>query len=626
MPFSRCQTLTIYDTTIHRLFIFRTNQPRMASRAAGTRSVNPTRSVRNPGVRRSAPAIRIIAPCTMVTDGDWPVDSSYRNLAHVSLPCLETSADPRNAVATTMATVGHSPIALPTRMKSAISIAGTTRNRKNSHVRIRMAARVGQPPAGRSPFTVVAGRCSDVGCRLYACGMEMRDLPSVDALAGTLTEGSVQQGLHAPTVPMPLVLHVARTVIDEARELILAGAEPPDLVWSGRQRLASMKASMPRAVVNATGVLLHTNLGRAPVPRHAAQHAADIAASASNVELDIRTGLRSRRRAYLGHLLPVVTGAEAGFAVNNNAGALLLALASVAGRGGRVAVSRGELIEIGGSFRLPSLMEASGATLVEVGTTNRTRRADYEAVAGDVDAILKVHPSNYRIDGFAEEASYEELAALAAQHAVPFIADIGSGLMDATAPWLGDADRSWLRSEPGVIQTVAAGTDLVLFSGDKLMGGPQAGIIVGKKEAVERAARHPIARAVRLDGQSIASLASVVEMYADARVLDIPFWSMASTSVEDLKARAAAIVAEVGDGVRIVDSASVPGAGSVPGESIPSIALRLDGDADQLWTELAAGTPAVISVRRDGAVHLDLRSVDASHDSDIVAAIAAVIG
>lgn len=454
----------------------------------------------------------------------------------------------------------------------------------------------------------------------------MRDLPSVDALAATLAEGSEQEGVHAPMVPMPVVLQVARTVIDEAREAMLAGDKPPDLTWSGRQRLAAIRASIPTPVINATGVLLHTNLGRAPLPRHAAEQAAGIAASASNVELDIRTGRRSRRRAYLGHLLPAVSGAEAGFAVNNNAGALLLALASVAGRGGRVAVSRGELIEIGGSFRLPSLMEASGAALVEVGTTNRTRRADYEAVAGSVDAILKVHPSNYRIDGFAEEASYEELASLAAEHSIPFIADIGSGLLDATAPWLGDADRSWLRSEPGVIQTVAAGTDLVLFSGDKLIGGPQAGIIVGRKEAVERATRHPIARAVRLDGQAIAGLTAVLEMYADARVLDIPFWQMASTSVDDLTRRAASIAAQVGKGVSIVDSASVPGAGSVPGESIPSIALRLDGDADRLWALLAAGTPPVISVRREGAVHLDLRSIDASHDSDIVRAIVAVIG
>jgi L-seryl-tRNA(Ser) seleniumtransferase len=451
--------------------------------------------------------------------------------------------------------------------------------------------------------------------------MEMRELPSVDALATEAIKAAGESAL-----PNAVVLQIARSVIDEARAALLEGDEPDDLVWTATQRIAAVQSAVPTPVVNATGVLLHTNLGRAPMPAQAAKAAADIAVGASNVELDLRTGRRSRRRRYVSQLLPVITGAEAGIAVNNNAGALLLALASVAGSGGRVAVSRGELIEIGGSFRLPSLMEASGATLVEVGTTNRTRLSDFEAVADGVDAILKVHPSNYRIDGFAEEASYDDLADLAKNHDIPFIADVGSGLIDATAPWLGDADRSWLRLEPGVIQTIQAGADLVLFSGDKLLGGPQAGVLVGTKTAVERAAHHPIARAVRLDGQTIASLCTVLEMYADANVLDIPFWNMASTPLQTLIERAESIVDAFGPTVTVVKSEAVPGAGSVPGETIPSIALRLDGNPDAVWQALASNTPPVIAVRRDDAVYLDLRSVDPAQDEAVVRAISAVIG
>ena len=263
--------------------------------------------------------------------------------------------------------------------------------------------------------------------------MEMRELPSVDALALDLKAGT--------DLPDALVLGVVRRSIDEARAAIQASTDPGDLREHVRQQFADISASRPTIVINATGVLLHTNLGRAPVTGSSASVSAEIASSASNVELDIRTGRRSKRHDYLSALLPVVTTAEAGFAVNNNAGALLLALASVAGSGGRIAVSRGELIEIGGSFRLPSLMKASGAELVEVGTTNRTRLSDFEAVADDVDGILKVHPSNYRIDGFHEDASYEDLSKLATARGIPFIADIGSGLMDESAPWLGEADQ-----------------------------------------------------------------------------------------------------------------------------------------------------------------------------------------
>jgi L-seryl-tRNA(Ser) seleniumtransferase len=443
--------------------------------------------------------------------------------------------------------------------------------------------------------------------------MELRDLPSVDGLAVALARDF--------ELPADLVTAVVKSSVDAARDAILAEGDATDPETAARLRLSDIEAARPRAVINATGVLLHTNLGRAQTPTSISTASAEISRSASNVEIDIRTGRRSKRHDYLGALLPAVTGAEAGFAVNNNAGALLLALASIAGPGGRIAVSRGELIEIGGSFRLPDLMKASGAELVEVGTTNRTRASDYEQIADSVDGILKVHPSNYRIDGFNEEASYGELADVAHSAGIPLIADIGSGLVDETAPWLGSADRAWLRTEPGVRQTVACGADLVLFSGDKLLGGPQAGIIVGSSKAVREAKSHPIARAVRLDGSSIAALAETFELYADQRVLEIPFWRMASATLEEIEKRAVAVVDAAGGSGTITDGESIPGAGSVPGETIPTKLIRFDGSADALWASLAAAPTPVIATRRDGAVFVDLRSVRPDDDAKVAKAI-----
>ena len=430
--------------------------------------------------------------------------------------------------------------------------------------------------------------------------MQLSDLPSIDILVAELSQEY--------DLPPPLITNAARQAVETSRVEIRAGRDvDPSSVASAL--LADFAATRPRRVINATGVLLHTNLGRAPVAVRTADTAGRILCGASNVEIDVRTGRRSKRHDYLDALLPLVTEAEAGFAVNNNAGALLLALASVAGSGGRVAVSRGELIEIGGSFRLPDLMAASGATLVEVGTTNRTRLADYAAVAGTVEAILKVHPSNYRIDGFAEEASYGELAELSAQSGVPFIADVGSGLIDEQAPWLAGCDRSWLVGEPGVIQTIRSGADLVLFSGDKLLGGPQGGLIVGTAEAVARARKHPIARAVRLDGSSIAAIADTIELYASQDVLQIPFWSMVCATLDEIESRSQIVIEGIDAALCIVDGASVPGAGSTPGATIPTRLIRLDGDADRTWSNLAQAPTPVITSRRDGSVFIDLRSV-----------------
>ncbi len=444
----------------------------------------------------------------------------------------------------------------------------------------------------------------------------LSDLPAITTLATTVG-GQFD-------LPAAVLTHACQTAVEEARIAIRAGGDADPEVIASRL-LGDISAARPRPVINATGVLLHTNLGRAPLHHEVSQRSATIHSSASNVEVDIRTGRRSKRHDYLGVLLPLVTGAEAGFAVNNNAGALLLALASVAGSGGSVAVSRGELIEIGGSFRLPDLMAASGAHLVEVGTTNRTRAADYAAVAGRVDAILKVHPSNYRIDGFQQEATYEELATIAASAGIPLIADVGSGLIDETAPWLGDGDRSWLTDEPGVIQTVAAGADLVLFSGDKLLGGPQCGVIVGSDTAVKAAMKHPIARAVRLDGGSIAAVADTFEMYADQRVLDIPFWRMAAADTEAIEDRCNRVISGLDGDVAVVTVDSVPGAGSVPGTTIPSRAIEIRGDADTVWAALAAAPVPIIATRRRGSVFIDLRSVLPQDDAAIREAVAGLL-
>jgi L-seryl-tRNA(Ser) seleniumtransferase len=441
--------------------------------------------------------------------------------------------------------------------------------------------------------------------------MDLRDLPSVDALAEEFADGSL--------LPRAVIIQVCQSAVGNAREAIGNGEET-DPASTASQMLDDIEATRPRTVINATGVLLHTNLGRAPLHTDIAAMTGIAAASAGNIEMDVRTGRRSSRSAYLRTLLPVVTGAADGFAVNNNAGALLLALASVPGQGRRVAVSRGELIEIGGSFRLPDLMAASGATLVEVGTTNRTRLSDYEAVADSVDAILKVHPSNYRVEGFQEEASYSELSDLAHASSIPFIADVGSGLIDDTAPWLATRDRAWLAGEPGVRQTVAVGADLVLFSGDKLFGGPQAGVLVGPTQAVQMAAKHPIARALRLDGSAIAGVCAALEMYADQRVLDIPFWSMASLSSRDIELRALEVLAGT-NGATIVDGQSLPGAGSVPGSTIPTRLIKLPGPAETTFGKLARHDPPIITSRREASAVIDLRSVLPADDGCVADAV-----
>jgi L-seryl-tRNA(Ser) seleniumtransferase len=441
--------------------------------------------------------------------------------------------------------------------------------------------------------------------------MEPRDLPSIAALAG---ETSAATG-----VPEQLATMVARRVVTLSRERLEKGAalDPAAEAITAAQQIASGR---PIRVVNATGVLLHTNLGRAPLHETAARRAAEVAAAYGNVELDLATGARGKRAGYARELLLALTGAEDAYVVNNNAGALLLALAAVAAPGTAV-VSRGEEIEIGGSFRLPELMAASGARLVEVGTTNRTRLTDYTA-AMPAAAILKVHPSNYRLDGFVESVGYQELGIAARDAGVPLVADIGSGLLDTRVPWLAGPPPAWLSGEPGVRQTLEAGADVVLFSGDKLLGGPQAGIAVGRADLIGALRAHPVARAVRIDGPTHAALTATLELYASNRGSEVPLWAMVGLSYEELEDRHRALLDRSRRRGEVIAGESVPGAGSVPGATIPSPNLKLSAPADRLWAGLLAARPPILARRREGSVIIDLRTVAPADDDHIAATLA----
>jgi L-seryl-tRNA(Ser) seleniumtransferase len=436
--------------------------------------------------------------------------------------------------------------------------------------------------------------------------VDPRDLPSVDALAGDLA-GEFD-------VPRSLIITIARQAIDEARSAVRSGS-PADPTAIAAGRLRMLVSSRLRSVVNATGVLLHTNLGRAPtigadVPR------------VSNLEFDLEGGTRGKRSTYLNELISSTVGSEAALVVNNNAGALLLALAALAGRDGRVAVSRGELIEIGGSFRLPDLMTASGVQLVEVGTTNRTRAIDFTNVQGTVEAVLKVHPSNYRVEGFTEEVPFAEMSTIAHKVGAPFIADVGSGLVDANVPWITGGPPPWLAGEPGVRQTLEQGADVVLFSGDKLLGGPQAGIAVGSRAAIDRMTTHPIARALRINSPTIATLATTFEAYASGAAAALPFWMMAMAPLDAIQSRTEEVLGKSGIAGEIVSGESLPGAGSVPGLTIPTPVLRLQGREELVWRTLANHEPPVVAARRNGAAQVNLRSVHPDEDVIVAAALA----
>lgn len=402
--------------------------------------------------------------------------------------------------------------------------------------------------------------------------------PSVDALARSLASTGL---------PHPVL-------VDVAREAIASG--DPDGATE-RAHAAARRMLVP--VVNATGVLIHTNLGRTPI-------AFTAQAAYSNLELDLDTGQRGSRHDRVGSLLARACTAEAAIVVNNGAAAVLLVLAALAD-GERVAVSRGELIEIGGGFRIPDVLASSGAQLVEVGTTNRTCLADY-AKAGAAIA-LKVHPSNYRLSGFTQSVSTRDLATLAA----PVIVDIGSGLLDAATPWLPGGPPSWLEGEPAAKQTLADGAALVTFSADKLLGGPQAGVIAGRADLVARCTAHPLARALRPGGLVLGALQATVLAYLRRDGAAIPFWRMAMQPVDVLRSRATAL--GVGE---VVDTTAVTGGGTLPGVELPSAGVTVDGD--RLASLRDCAPPIIARVEHDRTI-CDLRTVDPADDAHLAASL-----
>jgi len=430
----------------------------------------------------------------------------------------------------------------------------------------------------------------------------------------------------------------ARFVLGEERDR-LAGDDSPAtptelgvLADTVVARLDSWAAAPAVAAINASGVIVHTNLGRAPWPADAIA-AAVAAAGPLLLEIDRATGRRGPRFRVAEEHLIALTGAGDALVTNNNAGALALAV-GLAGRGRGVAVSRGELVEIGGGVRIPEIVRRAGAKLVELGTTNRTRAADFAAVLGDgtANVVLRVHPSNFRQDGFVETPDPRAVAELAHRHGAIVIDDLGSGALLPT-------ERFGLAHEPTPAERLADGADIVTFSGDKLVGGPQAGLAAGGADLVARMRRDPLARALRPDKVTLAAVAATLGLYRAGVALErVPVWRMIATPVEALRSRAVAIVADLdetaggsaglGASVSLIDVRSTVGGGSLPGETLPSVALAIDGAAggpDRLLAALRSGTPAVVARIEDGRAVLDLRTVDPTTDAVLAAAIRAAI-
>jgi L-seryl-tRNA(Ser) seleniumtransferase len=424
--------------------------------------------------------------------------------------------------------------------------------------------------------------------------VKLRDLPSVDELARGVDD--------------PLAVEAARDVLARAREEIRAGADPGDLEARVRESLLTVRAPSLRRVLNATGVIVHTNLGRAPLAAEALAQVVETARGYSNLELDLRDGVRGSRQDHVAPILRRLTGAEAAIVVNNNAAALLLALAALA-EDREVIVSRGELIEIGDGFRIPDVLARSGARLVEVGTTNRTHARDYEeAVGPQTSLLLRVHQSNFRVVGFTELPQLADLAAVARRHGVPLVDDLGSGV-------LADNGLSQGEPEPSARESLAAGADLVCFSGDKLLGGPQAGIVVGRAELVEKLRRHPLHRAVRADKLTLAALEGTLRVYLDAPER-IPVLRMLGEDVVAVRARAERLAALAGGSVE--ETVGRVGGGALPLAELPSFACAVE---ESLAGPLRAGEPPVVGIVRDGRLLLDCRTLADGEVDEVAAAV-----
>jgi len=441
-----------------------------------------------------------------------------------------------------------------------------------------------------------------------------RDLPSVSSLLET-------QG-----VRLLLEQHPRRVVVDAVRESLEAARNATDVARTEQQWIDAIGAAVRdssrpslRRVINATGVVIHTNLGRAPLAASAIRAIEQAAEGFTNLEYDTATGQRGSRYTHCVGLLRQLTGAEDALVVNNCAAAMVLALNAIAQKK-EVLVSRGELVEIGGSFRIPDIMARSSAKLVEVGTTNRTHDDDYRrAITPRTAAIVKVHRSNFTIEGFTADVSVEQLVFIAAEHGLPVIHDLGSGLMLPL-------DEYGLGGEPTASSALASGATLVLMSGDKLLGGPQAGIILGKAAVVARLRRNPFTRAMRVDKLTLSALEATLRIYLDpARALkEIPVLAMLTESVDQIEARANAVaarLASLGIDAEVVPSAASVGGGAFPTVEIPSRAIAIQVDAAGFEERLRHGEPAVIGRIADGRLLLDMRSVIPHEDATLTTAI-----
>jgi L-seryl-tRNA(Ser) seleniumtransferase len=453
----------------------------------------------------------------------------------------------------------------------------------------------------------------------------LRHLPSVTELIAT-----------GPLKPLVdrishnVVVDGVRSFLDDYRQEIDGVDQPVDIasVTQIAERIARRilrgERSSLRPVINATGILLHTGLGRAPLAEQAIEAMVTIARDYASLELDLRTGKRSNRFDAVEGLLCEITGAEAAAVVNNNAGATMLTLAAL-GSGREVIVSRGQLIEIGGSYRLPDVMQVSGASLREVGTTNKTRAQDYEnAICEQTAALMRVHPSNFMVVGFTAGVGLDELVRIGKKHQLPVIDDIGSGAITDLTPY-------GIRDEPLAAESIATGADVVLFSGDKLMGGPQSGIILGKRKEIERIVHHPMARALRVDKLTLAALEVTLRLLRDPQQAahQIPLLQLLATPNENLRLRAESIASELQEITGIAKAEAIEeeaflGGGSVPTQHIKTWCVAIDLDTESLnsfHTRLRTGTPAVVGRVQKGQLLIDLRSVPPRQDEQIVLAI-----
>jgi L-seryl-tRNA(Ser) seleniumtransferase len=428
--------------------------------------------------------------------------------------------------------------------------------------------------------------------------VKLRDLPSVDELL---------RDERLAGEPHELAVAAVRVALEQARAEIREGGSPRDVVESAVSELTRARRPSLRRVLNATGVLVHTNLGRAPLAEAALARVVEVGSGYSNLEYDLERGERGSRQDHLGPLLCRLTGAEAALVVNNNAAAVLLALAALA-EGREVVVSRGELIEIGDGFRIPDVLTRSGARLVEVGTTNRTRAADYErAIGEDTALLLRVHQSNFRVLGFTERPQLSEVAQIAKRAALPLVDDLGSGALVA----VGD--------EPTPAESLRAGADLVSFSGDKLLGGPQAGVVVGRADLVEKLRRHPLQRALRADKLTLAALEGTLAQALDPETRScVPVLRMLHEPVEAVRDRAQRLAAIVGGEVE--DTVARVGGGALPLAELPSAACAVE---ERLAELLRLGEPPVIAVVRDGRTLLDCRTLGDADVDEVARALVA---